>query len=129
MTMLPSLAELILLLKQAHTLGTVGELLGWDEQVNLPPGAAEQRAGQHAVLAETTHAAASDPRIGAALGVLEKVELPGDQRAVVAQARKDYDRATKLPADFVREKAAQGSRGYHAWARAKAADDFASYAP
>jgi len=47
----------------------------------------------------------------------------------VVQARRDYDRATKLPAEFVRAKAAQGSRGYHAWARAKAADDFASYAP
>jgi carboxypeptidase Taq len=51
------------------------------------------------------------------------------QRAVVTHARRDYDRATKLPADFVREKATQGSRGYHAWARAKAANDFASYAP
>jgi carboxypeptidase Taq len=29
----------------------------------------------------------------------------------------------------VREKATQGSRGYHAWARARAADDFASYGP
>ena len=47
----------------------------------------------------------------------------------MANARRDYDRATKLPAEFVREKAAQGSRGYHAWARAKAADDFSSYAP
>src|SRR5690606_112614 len=50
-------------------------------------------------------------------------------RAVVKQARKDFDRATKLPAELVREKAAQGSRGYHAWAKAKKENDFASYAP
>jgi carboxypeptidase Taq len=122
-------AELTTLIKRAHALGTVGELLGWDEQVNLPPGAAEQRAVQHAALAEATHAAASEPRIGERLARLEAADgLTADQRAVVAHARKDYDRATKLPADFVREKAAQGSRGYHAWARAKATDDFASYA-
>src|SRR5690606_31025085 len=41
----------------------------------------------------------------------------------------DYDRATKLPADFVREKAAQSSVGYHAWAKARANSDFASYVP
>ena len=29
----------------------------------------------------------------------------------------------------MREKAAQSSRGYHAWVRAKAADDFASFVP
>ena len=126
-----ALADLVALVKRAHTLGSIGELLGWDEQVNLPPGAAEQRAAQHAVLAETQHAAASDPRIGEALARLEAAEgqLSADERAIVANARRDYDRATKLPADFVRAKAEQGSRGYHAWARAKAADDFASYAP
>ncbi|HEY1108793.1 MAG TPA: carboxypeptidase M32, partial [Opitutaceae bacterium] len=67
--------ELVTLVKRAHTLGTVGEVLGWDEQVNLPPGAAEQRAAQHAALAEATHAAASEPRIGATLATLEKQTL------------------------------------------------------
>ncbi len=131
MTFHAAFTELTTLLKRAHVLGTVGDLLGWDEQVNLPPGAAEQRGAQHAVLAETQHAAASHPRIGELLTTLEakREALSADELAVVAQARRDYDRATKLPADFVRAKATQGSRGYHAWAKAKAADDFASYAP
>ena len=126
-----AILELIALVQRAHTLGTVGELLGWDEQVNLPPGAAEQRAAQHAILAESVHAAASAPRLGELLAGLERdgERLTDDERAIVRQARRDYDRATKLPADFVREKAAQGSRGFHAWARAKAADDFAGFAP
>ncbi|MSU25273.1 MAG: carboxypeptidase M32 [Opitutus sp.] len=131
MTTDSAFAELTRLIKRAHTLGTVGELLGWDEQVNLPLGGADQRAAQQAALAEAQHAAASEPRLGELLAKLEKParELTDDQRAVVKNARRDYDRATKLPAEFVREKAAQGSRGYHAWARAKAADDFPSYAP
>ena len=125
------LGELTVALKRAHALSTVGELLGWDEQVNLPSGAAEQRANQQAALAEAQQAAASDPRIGGWLTTLEAegAHLTGDQRAIVKNARRDYDRATKLPAEFVREKAAQGSRGYHAWAKARAADDFAGYAP
>ncbi len=137
MTLDDAFAELTRLGQRAHALSTIGELLGWDEQVNLPPGAAEQRAAQHAVLAEAQHAAASDPRIGELLSVLEAANassgnaptMSDAQRAVVANARRDFDRATKLPADFVQAKAMQGSRGYHAWAKAKAADDFPSYAP
>lgn len=126
-----TMTELVTRVQRAHTLGTVAELLGWDEQVNLPPGAADQRAAQHAVLAEVHHTAASDPRLGDVLSALEAdgAALTGDQAAIVRQARRDYDRATRLPAEFVKEKAAQGSRGYHAWAKARAADDFASYAP
>src|SRR5688572_28780034 len=99
--------ELVGLIKQAHTLGTIGDVLGWDEQVNLPTGAAEQRGAQHAALAEVVHMANSAGRIGELLGILEgeRGQLTTDQRAIVAHARRDYDRATKLPADFVREKA------------------------
>jgi carboxypeptidase Taq len=131
MTTSSAAAELIRRIKQIHTLGTVGELLGWDEQVNLPHGAAEQRAQQHAALAVAQHFAASDGRIGELLAALEASDavLTEDERVIVFHARRDFDRATKLPPEFVREKAAQGSRGYHAWARARAADDFASYAP
>jgi carboxypeptidase Taq len=131
MTTDAAIAELATLIKRAHTLGTIGELLGWDEQVNLPPGGASQRAAQQAALAEVQHAAASAPRIGELLAYLEagSLVLTADQRAIAAHARRDFDRATKLPTEFVREKAAQGSLGYHAWARAKAADDFAGYLP
>jgi carboxypeptidase Taq len=123
--------ELEVRLKKVHLLGTVGELLGWDEQVNLPQDSADQRAAQRAALAEVQHAAASDPRIGELLAQLEKnrIELNDDQRVVIYWARRDYDRATKLPADFVREKAEQGSRGYHAWKEAREKADFALYAP
>jgi carboxypeptidase Taq len=139
MTLESAYTQLVERLRKIHSLGSIGELLGWDEQVNLPPGSAEQRGEQHAAMAEVIHAASSDPAIGAWLDVLEaapssRVPPPGstlteEQQAVVRQARRDYDRATKLPAEFVREKATQGSIGYHAWARAKKMSDFSGYAP
>ncbi|HWA08073.1 MAG TPA: carboxypeptidase M32 [Opitutaceae bacterium] len=124
-------AELVVALQRTYLLQTVSDLLGWDEQVNLPPGGAGLRAEQMAVLAEVGHAAASSGRIGEWLAELEaaKPALAGDERAVVRQARRDYDRATRLPADFVREKAALSSQAYHAWAAARAGNDFAGYAP
>lgn len=158
MTPTEAYRDLLERLRQLQVLGSIGELLAWDEQVNLPPGGADLRAEQQGAMAEVTHAAASDPRLGEVLAVLETsgaasrdaavrarslsavpspvdvgqavADVPAeDVGAVVRQARRDYDRATKLPAAFVREKAAQASRGYHAWARARAAGDFAGYAP
>lgn len=131
MTIESAYAELLTHLNRIHRLETVAQLVGWDEQVNLPPDSAGLRAEQHAVLAETIHAAATDPKLGDLLESLEdaSLDLRDDERVVVAEARRDYDRATKLPASFVREKAAQSSVGYHAWAKARASSDFASYVP
>ncbi|HEX2099992.1 MAG TPA: carboxypeptidase M32, partial [Candidatus Synoicihabitans sp.] len=122
--------RLIAKLKRAHILGTVSGLLGWDEQVNLPPDSADQRAEQSALLAELQHAAATDLEIGRLLQRLEAREkLSDDQRVVLREARRDYDRVVKLPAEFVAERARLSSAAYHAWAKAKPANDFASYAP
>jgi len=150
-------AELISRLKRAHVLGTVNGLLGWDEQVNLPPDSADLRAEQLAVMAELQHAAASDPRVGELLVRLEgragptsrqeddaarpavgrapanagpvPIALSADQQVVVRNSRRDYDRVVKLPPEFVREKARHSSQTFHAWAKCKAAADFAGYAP
>jgi carboxypeptidase Taq len=127
----PAYTELVSRLQRAHLLHTVADLLSWDEQVNLPPASDGQRGDQLALLAELEHAAAADGRIGARLAELEAAgpALPADERIVVRQARRDYDRVTRLPAEFVREKAALSSQAFHAWAAAKAANDFPGYAP
>ena len=124
-------AELNEHLNRIHQLGTIGKLLSWDEQVNLPEDSADQRAAQHSVLAETAHTAEMDPRLGEILTGLEAdlALLTDEQQVVVKEARRDYDIATKLPAEFVREKAKQSSVGYHAWAKVRAESDFASYVP
>ncbi len=123
--------ELLARLRRIHAIDSVSGLLGWDEQVNLPPGAAALRGEQHAVLADLSHAECCAPRLGELIGILEagSAGLEPDAAVVVRQIRREYDRATRLPAEFVREKAAQSSRGYHAWAAARAAGDFAAYAP
>ena len=123
--------ELRAQLKRVHVLGSVGGLLGWDEQVNLPAGAAGQRAEQSSLLAELAHAEATSPRLGAALAACEAAAgaLDEEARIVVAAARRDFDRATKLPSALVAEKARLSSEAYHAWAAARAARDFGAFAP
>ncbi len=131
MTLETAYADLVAKLKHAHVLATVGGLLGWDEQVNLPPDSADLRGEQLAVMAGQTHAAASNPRIGELLGMLEsrQADLSPDQAVVVRIARRDYDRLVKLPPEFVRERAKHSSQAFHAWAQCKPKADFAGFAP
>jgi carboxypeptidase Taq len=125
----PAYPRLVAKLKRAHLVGTVSDLLGWDEQVNLPPDSGDQRAAQHSVMAELGHAAATDPEIGRLLTELETGPLAADEQVVVREARREYDRATKLPADFVAEKAVHGSKAYHAWVDARKRNAFDAFAP
>ncbi|MBW8781272.1 MAG: carboxypeptidase M32 [Verrucomicrobia bacterium] len=131
-----SYERLVAKLKRAHLLGTVSGLLAWDEQVNLPPDSIDQRSEQMALVAELQHAAAADPDIGALLAELEAQSLLSDivseeeaRRVVVREARRDYDRLVRLPADFVAERARHVSLAYHAWVGARKAGDFAAFAP
>lgn len=118
-------------LKHRHLIGSVQGLLGWDEQVNLPPDSADFRAEQMATIAGLEHAAASDPQIGAVLAELEGAlaDLDQDHQVVVREARQDFDRVTKLPAEFVEEKARHSSAAYHAWTKARTDREFTPYAP
>ncbi|MBP7142245.1 MAG: carboxypeptidase M32 [Opitutaceae bacterium] len=123
--------QLIEKLKRSHLLATVSGLLGWDEQVNLPPDSSDQRAEQMSLLAEIGHSLAADPEIGGLLKELENSQatLGADQKTVVRLARRDYDRVTRLPATFVAERARLNSNAYHAWAQARANNDFPGFAP
>jgi carboxypeptidase Taq len=109
----------------------VFSLLSWDEQVNLPPASSARRAAQSATLAELHHRAAVDPGIGDALAELEAAagELDEASRRQVTLARRDYDRARRLPAEFVAAKAALDSEAFHAWCGARKDSDFAAFAP
>jgi len=120
-------------LRRIQVLGSVAGLLGWDEQVNLPEGAAGQRAAQAELLAELHHAAATDAGLGATITACEQAlsagELDAEGRVVVTAARRDYDRVVKLPVELAAEKARLSSEGYHVWAAARKSRDFSAFAP
>ena len=127
----PAYDRLLSLLKSQHLIQSVQGLLGWDEQVNLPPKSAGFRAEQMAEMARLAHQAASNSAVGDALAELEAdgASLNEEQQVVVREARRDYDRLVRLPSEFVTEKARHSSAAFHAWAKARADRDFASYAP
>ncbi len=123
--------ELLARLKRLDRISSIGALLGWDEQVNLPPQSTDLRAEQQAVFSEIVHKEASCEDIGALIESVEKSDEPlsPEQAAVIRDARKEYDRLTKIPAEFAARRAKAQSLGYTAWTKARENDDFESFQP
>jgi len=123
--------ELVSDLIRIDRLSSIFGLLGWDEQVNLPIASASRRAEELAVLSEVIHRESTCGKIGSRLDELEQnadqLEFP--ERAVVREARRQYDRATKIPAEFVARKTTLASESFHAWVNARENSDFSVSRP
>lgn len=122
--------KLIKDLKEIATLSSIGALVGWDENVMLKPGGTDFRASQGSLLARMTHERFTSPGIGDALARCEseKIETP-DQAVILRELRRDFDRATKLPASLVEKLAHTTTLSQAAWVEARKKQDFAHFAP
>lgn len=123
--------SLIKKLKGSFYLKTITELMDWDEKVMMPAGGADLRANQVAELSKLIHEQMCHPQIGEDLNYLEahKKELSFDQEVVVREVHRDYDRAVKIPSEFVARKKIVEGKGYQAWVEAREKKDYALYAP
>jgi carboxypeptidase Taq len=117
-------------LREISLLGSIGSILGWDEQVMMPPGGAEHRANQMSLIARLTHERFTSPRIGELLSTLE-AETPSDkhsdQAVNVRETRRAYDRATKLPASLVEEMTKTEVLAQQAWVEARKKSDYPAF--
>ena len=103
--------ELLERLRDIDLIGQIGGLVSWDQEVLMPPKAAGLRAEQLAWISKTGHQRLTDPRIGELLEELEVIDSLDDvQTANVRLARESYDKATKLPTEFVEEMAKHRSK-------------------
>jgi len=121
--------ELIAEQKRVATLNSCGHVLGWDRETYMPRGGVEHRANQLSLLAGLGHEWSTSPRIGELLSQLEAADLePSTVEAVnVREARRDYDRATKMPQGLVEEITKVTSLAQQAWIDARKADDFSKF--
>lgn len=126
-------AQLTQLLREAALLGSCGSVLGWDERTYMPASGSAHRSEQLALLAGLAHERATSPRIGELLAELQQQSDLGDadsDRAVnVREARRAYDRQTKLPRRLVEELSRTTTLSQQAWTTAREDADFASFLP
>lgn len=108
-------------------------VLRWDQETLMPPGGAEGRALQLATLARLAHehlvSDATRRLLDAAESAVRGGAAASDAAALVRMTRRDLDRASKLPAEFVAEKSRVAAVATHVWQDARRADDFAAFRP
>jgi len=92
---------------------------------------ATHRASQVSTLAVIHHQRLVDPAYGDLISRLESRlgELDPWGQASVREARRQYDKATKVPESLVRELAETTALAYEAWVKARSESDFPAFAP
>jgi carboxypeptidase Taq len=127
------LAELEQRLREIADLHAAAAVLGWDQQTYMPPGGAAARGRQSATLARLAHEKFVDAAVGKLIDVLapfaERLAPDSDDACLIRITRRDYERALKVPADYVERASALSAASYDAWTRARPANDFATMAP
>jgi len=110
-------------------LASVEMLLHWDQLVTMPVQGAAGRAQQLGALARLTHERATAAEIGDWLGELDGAVLDELDRDVVRLARRDWERARRVPDELAAELARASTAGQESWRVARASDDFGAFAP
>ena len=127
------LAELKRLLLEIYDLNAAGSVLSWDEATYMPTGGATARGRQTATLRRLAHERFVDPALGRLVDDLgpyaEGLPPDDDDASLIRVVRRDFEKAIKVPADYVARANAHGSASYNAWTRARPANDFAAMVP
>lgn len=125
--------QLVEELRSISLLGSCASVLGWDEQTNLPPAGSEHRANQLSLLAGLVHERMTTPRLGELIASLEGQASLGPVDAPAAvnvrEARRTFDRATKLPRKLVEEISRTTTLSQSAWVTARREKRFAGFQP
>ena len=104
-------------------------LLHWDQRVMMPREGASGRGQQLGTLARIAHERGTAEDIGRWLAELEGVSLDELDRDIVRIARRDWERASRVPDELAAELARAGVEGHESWRLARERDDFDAFAP
>jgi len=115
--------------KELSTLRSLGAVLSWDQQTNMPPKGAALRGEQMALISGLAHERFTQPRVGDWLEALEagRGELDEVQLASLRNVRRSYDREVRVSGDLMQRLALAQSEAFGAWVQAKENSDFSMF--
>jgi len=123
--------------REFRHLERVTAALQWDQETYLPSKGIEERAEQLALLEGIAHERLTAPETGNLLAETGSTSenpggdsiLPDYERGFLRVMRRHYDRAVKLPPDFVSDSARAEGLSQAAWAQARQKKDFSVFLP
>lgn len=121
--------DLMAMERDSQALAQVAGRLGWDQETMMPRGAADQRSEESGAMQAVLHARRMAPARGDLLVAAEGEVEDEVARAQLRHIRRDYERAARVPGSLAVALARLTSRAQGQWAEARAADDYAAFAP
>eukprot|EP01116_Phalansterium_solitarium_P025691 TRINITY_DN9948_c0_g1_i1.p1 TRINITY_DN9948_c0_g1~~TRINITY_DN9948_c0_g1_i1.p1 ORF type:complete len:536 (-),score=202.83 TRINITY_DN9948_c0_g1_i1:6-1613(-) len=123
-------------LKEIHALRGVNALLEWDQQVMMPAAASDARGAQMEALAGILHEKQTSDELSRLIYLLSPkgtADLPAElnewEQAVVRDAKRNFERKSKIPKELEQRAARLSAEGYTTWVAARKESDFAKFAP
>jgi len=120
-------------LAELADLHAASAVLGWDQLVNMPEGAAADRGEQIATLEKIQHIKSTSDELGKLLNDLTKyakgLDPNSDDARLVKVAKRNFDKQTRVPTEYVTEFARESTVAQSVWEKAKDASDFAMFQP
>jgi len=112
-------------------INSANNLLQWDQQTYMPKGGASARAESISVLSRIAHEKFTAQETGRLINEsrswAENKGFDSDEAALLRVVVRDYEKAVKIPADFVAELSKEVSVAMEAWQNAKAKSDFSLF--
>ena len=120
-------------LAELADLRAASAVLGWDQLVNMPDGAAADRGEQIATIEKIQHIKSTSDELGKLLIDLTEyangLNPDSDDARLVKVAKLNFDKQTKVPTEYVTEFARVSTVAQSVWEKAKDTSDFAMFLP
>ena len=128
-----ALEELRRRLSEVWDLRLTAWLLEWDQEVMMPRGGAAVRGEQLATLERVTHERATADELGRLLEELrpyeERLDSDSFEASLIRVARRDWDKARRVPTELQAEMARASVDGFECWMQAREESDYSMFRP
>lgn len=128
-----AIARLNALVGDVVDLRNAASLVGWDERVSMPPGGVAVHGDMAATIQRIAHEKLTSAELGGALedAARDVESMPPDSEParLVRVTAHDYDRAVRVPSEYVEEHARVASAAHQAWKEAREQSRYAIFQP
>ncbi|HEX3806711.1 MAG TPA: carboxypeptidase M32 [Gaiellaceae bacterium] len=125
--------ELRTRLAEISDLVKTAAVLGWDQHVMMPVRGAAIRAEQLATVGRIAHVKFTSAEVGSLIDSLrsfgEQHEYDSFEASLIRVAARDWEKASKVPADLRAEMSRSAALANQVWVDARKNNDFASFLP
>lgn len=126
-------ATLLERLGEVQDIAAAVGVLGWDQRTQMPEAGARARADQLATLTRLAFERFTSDEIGNLLDELEdwgaSLDYDSDEASLLRVARRDYDKARRVPLDLRADIARAGAISEPVWREARRTSDFELFRP